>query len=242
MTSPLIETKNLSIFRGQQCILKNIDIQIEARKTTAFMGPSGVGKSSLLRILSGQEDHKFGQIYRYNSKIGGLNKTGILFQNNALLLDQTVFENIALPIQYHYELPTALIEELVMMKLRAVNLEHAAELYPEQLSGGMARRAAIARSIVLDPNLIFYDEPFAGQDPGNAEIIARLIKKMSRNLEATSVIITHEIQLTMQLADYLYIFDKQSIAFYGTPQEALCSKNSFVKTFLKPSLTVVPNC
>lgn len=238
MSTALIQTENLNVYYESQCILKDINITIEANKTTAFMGPSGVGKSSLLKVLSGQKSMHSGNI-KYNNpdhkKQENL-KTGILFQDNALLLHLTVFENVALPIRYHYNLPEDIIHEIVMMKLHAVNLEHAANLYPEQLSGGMSRRAAIARSIALDPDLIFYDEPFAGQDPVNAESIAKLIRKMNQYLDATSIIITHEVNLTLELADYIYIFDKQSIAFQGKPSNVASSKNHFVQTFLNPSL------
>ena len=238
MSTSLIQADKLSIFYESQCILKNINIAIEAKKTTAFMGPSGVGKSSLLKVLSDQPLEYTGTIKHHYTKKqqDNITNTGILFQNNALLLHLTVFENVALPIRYHFNLPEPILNEVVMMKLRAVNLEHAAQLFPDQLSGGMSRRAAIARSIALDPELIFYDEPFAGQDPVNAESIAKLIKKMNQFLDATSIIITHEVHLTLQLADYIYIFDKQSIAFQGTPKEVAASKNRFVQAFINPSL------
>jgi phospholipid/cholesterol/gamma-HCH transport system ATP-binding protein len=236
MNTPLIQAKNLHIYHDSQCIFRNIDITIEANKTTAFMGPSGVGKSSLLQVLSGQKKQRSGKILHTNKANTKPLKTGILFQNNALLLHLTVFENVALPIRYHFQLPEELVHELVMMKLHAVNLAHACELYPEQLSGGMSRRAAIARSIALDPNIIFYDEPFAGQDPINAESIAKLIKKMNTYLDATSIIITHEVHLTLQLADYIYIFDKQRIASQGKPKEVLQDDNAFVRSFLSPNI------
>lgn len=236
MNTPLIQAKNLHIYHDNQCIFRNIDITIEANKTTAFMGPSGVGKSSLLQVLSGQKKQRSGKISHNNQVNTSPLKSGILFQNNALLLHLTVFENVALPIRYHFQLPEKLVHELVMMKLHAVNLAHACELYPEQLSGGMSRRAAIARSIALDPNIIFYDEPFAGQDPINAESIAKLIKKMNTYLDATSIIITHEVHLTLQLADYIYIFDKQRIASQGKPEEVLRDDNAFVQSFLSPCI------
>tara|TARA_B100001093_G_scaffold513780_1_gene586393 strand:- start:605 stop:1333 length:729 start_codon:yes stop_codon:yes gene_type:complete len=236
MNEPLLQAKNLHIYHDKQCIFRNIDVTIEANKTTAFMGPSGVGKSSLLQVLSGQKKQRSGTVFHAKQKNNQALKTGILFQNNALLLHLTVFENVALPIRYHYHLPEPLIHELVMMKLHAVNLAHAGELYPEQLSGGMSRRAAIARSIALDPNIIFYDEPFAGQDPINAESVAKLIKKMNTYLDATSIIITHEVHLTLQLADYIYIFDKQRIAAQGKPKEVLRADNPFVQSFLSPNI------
>lgn len=241
MSEALIEAHNLNVYYDAQCVLKDVNISIRKNQTTAFMGPSGVGKSSLLRVLSGQQKPHSGKI-TYHSQLQKKHhkstniQTGILFQNNALLLHLSVFENVALPIRYHYDLPENTIREIVMMKLHAVNLENAADLYPEQLSGGMARRAAIARSIALDPELIFYDEPFAGQDPINAEALAQLIKKMNLLLNATNIIITHEAQLTLKLADYLYIFDKQSIAFQGTPSEIEKSASPFVQAFLNPKL------
>ncbi|MEC8882052.1 MAG: ATP-binding cassette domain-containing protein [Pseudomonadota bacterium] len=238
MENSIIQTKNLNIYHETQCILRDININIQANKTTAFMGPSGVGKSSLLQVLCGQKKPKSGQL-TFNNVHQNTEKnlkTGILFQNNALLLHLTVFENVALPIRYHFNLPETIIEDIVLMKLHAVNLKHAAHLYPEQLSGGMLRRAAIARSIAMDPNLIFYDEPFSGQDPINTESIAKLIKKMNKYLDATSIIITHEVNLTLQLADYIYIFDKQTIAFHGPPHKVTSSKNDFVKSFLTPSI------
>jgi len=236
MDDTLIQADKLNIYHGEQCIFRDIDITIQANKTTAFMGPSGVGKSSLLQVLCGQKTPKSGKIKVSENIKDQKLKTGILFQNNALLLHLTVFENVALPIRYHYNLPEEIIEEIVNMKLHAVNLGHAGHLYPDQLSGGMSRRAAIARSIALDPDIIFYDEPFSGQDPINAESIAKLIKKMNTYLDATSVIITHEVHLTLQLADYIYIFDKQSIAYHGKPEKVLSNKNSFVRSFLSPNL------
>ena len=238
MSTALIQADNLSIYYQDQCVLKNINIAIMPNKTTAFMGPSGVGKSSLLKVLSGQLSHHKGKVkHQHKDENRAPLKTGILFQDNALLLHLNVFENVALPIRYHFNLPEEILNEIVMMKLHAVNLEHAAELYPDQLSGGMTRRAAIARSIALDPDLIFYDEPFAGQDPINAESIAKLIKKMNKHLDATSIIITHEVNLTLQLADYIYIFDKQSIAFQGDPKSVSESTNPFVQAFINPSLS-----
>tara|TARA_B100001989_G_C24549117_1_gene473004 strand:+ start:1202 stop:1948 length:747 start_codon:yes stop_codon:yes gene_type:complete len=237
MSTALIQADNLSIYYDSQCVLNRINVKIMPNQTTAFMGPSGVGKSSLLKALSGQISLHSGTInYNYKDPNREPLKTGILFQDNALLLHLTVFENVALPIRYHYNLPEKILNEIVMMKLHAVNLEHAADLFPDQLSGGMTRRAAIARSIALDPDLIFYDEPFAGQDPINAESIAKLIKKMNKHLDATSIIITHEVNLTLQLADYIYIFDKHSIAFQGSPQTVSKSKNPFVQAFINPSL------
>ena len=232
MPTDAISLENARIQFDNKIVFKDISLTIPNQKITALMGPSGIGKSSILRILSNQTAPKRGALSYHGTpreqmdthQINTLHREmGFLFQNSALLLNLSVYENIALPIRYHYSLPEKLIAEIVTMKLHAVNLTDARDLYPEQLSGGMIRRVAIARCIALDPKIIFCDEPFTGQDPINAKSLAQLIKKMNQHLHATTVVVSHEVQLTFSFADHVYLLNQDGIVCEGSPH-SICQK------------------
>lgn len=205
------------------------------------MGKSGSGKTSLLRTLSGQSMCYSGCITIHGARLDRFSESslhnyhlnsGFLFQNHALILNLTVYENVALALRYHFSPDESSLHTQVMAALKQVNLEDFANHTPEQLSGGMARRAALARCIVLKPSLLFCDEPFAGQDPINTKQLAKLIEKTTKKLNTTTLLVTHEVDITMQLADYVYLLDSQRIIAHGTPSELMANEHDFVKTFL----------
>ena len=241
MTSAAIQLTDVTVQHDDNVIFKNLSLDVPNHKITAIMGPSGIGKTSILRILSNQVNPLQGQVTFYGNSRDSLSKAekkalqlnmGFLFQNSALLLNLSVYENIALPLRYHYNLPESIIREVVAMKLHAVNLDNTEELYPEQLSGGMARRVALARCIALDPSLIFCDEPFTGQDPINASTIANLIQRLNKNLQATTVIISHEVALILSLADHIYLLNGTGIIRHGSPAEICTNPCAFTKKFI----------
>lgn len=241
MPTDAITLENARIQFDNKVVFKDISLSIPSQKVTAIMGPSGIGKSSILRILSHQTTPKRGALSYHGTALERMDhdqlntlhrEMGFLFQNSALLLNLSVYENIALPIRYHYDLPEDLIAEIVTMKLHAVNLTEARDLYPEQLSGGMVRRVAIARCIALDPKIIFCDEPFTGQDPINAKSLAQLIKKMTQHLQATTVVVSHEVQLTFSFADHIYLLNHDGIVCSGSPH-SICQKPcDYTRAFL----------
>lgn len=245
MSASAILLENTKIQYDDRVIFDNISIDIPKNKVTVIMGPSGIGKSSLLRILSNQHSIQQGDLYINSKNTKNLNSQeeqelqlniGFLFQHSALLLNLSVYENIALPIRYHHKLPENIIEEIVDMKLHAVNLSDAKELHPHQLSGGMARRAALARAIALDPPFLFCDEPFSGQDPINAKYIADLIVKLNQQLHATSVLISHEAHLCLPIADHVILLNKNEIVTSGSPRQICHKPSEFTKTFLGPEI------
>ncbi|NMP15731.1 phospholipid ABC transporter ATP-binding protein MlaF [Thalassotalea sp. Y01] len=238
----LVEIKNLSFFREERCIYDNISLNIPKGKVTAIMGPSGIGKTTLLRLIGGQLKPQQGEILFAGENIPALSrkdlyrlrkKISMLFQSGALFTDMSVFDNVAFPIREHSQLPEDLIAKMVMMKLEAVGLRGAMELHPSELSGGMARRAALARAIALDPELILYDEPFAGQDPISMGVVVRLIRDLNDALGLTSVVVSHDVPEVMSIADYIYIIADQRIIGEGTPQEIEQQQSLLVKQFIK---------
>jgi len=210
----LININNLTFKRGERVIYNDISLSIPKGKVTAIMGPSGIGKTTLLRLIGGQIKPESGQILFDGKDIPQLSRKDLyetrkrmsmLFQSGALFTDMSVYDNIAFPIREHSQLPEAIIEKIVLMKLEAVGLRGARDLYPNELSGGMARRVALARAIALDPELILYDEPFAGQDPISMGVIVRLIRSLSDALGLTSVVVSHDVTEVMSIADYIYV-------------------------------------
>lgn len=238
----LVEINNLTFKRGERVIYNNINLSIPKGKITAIMGPSGIGKTTLLRLIGGQIRPESGQILFEDKDIPQLSRTDLyetrkrmsmLFQSGALFTDMTVYDNIAFPIREHSQLPEAIIEKIVLMKLEAVGLRGARDLQPSELSGGMARRVALARAIALDPELILYDEPFAGQDPISMGVIVRLIRSLSDALGLTSVVVSHDVPEVMSIADYIYIIAEQKIIGQGTPEQIRQDESLLVKQFVQ---------
>jgi len=225
----------------QRTILNGLNMSFKRGQVTAVMGGSGCGKTTVLRLLGGQVVANTGKVLFDGDDIGSLThqglvrvrrKMGMLFQFGALFTDLSVFENVAFPLREHTRLDEAMIQDLVMMKLNAVGLRNARDLMPSEISGGMSRRVALARAIALDPPLIMFDEPFAGLDPIALGVTAHLIRDMNDALGATSIVVTHDVPETFEIADYVYFIAGGKIAAQGTPQELMRSKDLFVRQFI----------
>lgn len=238
----IIEIHGLRYSRGEKVIFDNLDIDIERGKITAIMGPSGTGKTTLLRLVTGQLLPDRGHIFVNGQDVPRLRTSelyvlrrqmGMLFQNGALLTDLTVFENVAFPLREHTRLPESLIRHLVLMKLQAVGLRGTWNMMPGSLSGGMARRVALARAIVMDPQMIFYDEPFTGLDPISMGVIVRLIKVLNDTLNLTSVIVSHDVAEIATVADQSYLIAGGRVQARGTPEELEHSPSAQVRQFMK---------
>jgi len=210
-------------------------------KVVAIMGGSGSGKTTLLRLLGGQLKPDRGDVLVESQSLQGMphaqlyalrRKMGMLFQFGALFTDLSVFDNVAFPLREHTSLPASMIRDLVLMKLHAVGLRGAESLKPSELSGGMARRVALARAIALDPMLIMYDEPFTGLDPISVGIIGNLIRRLNDALGATSIVVTHDVQESLRIVDYVYFLSGGRIVSHGTPTEVLESNEPFVYQFV----------
>lgn len=241
----LIEVKNLSFNRGERVIYDNVNLKIRRGQITAIMGPSGTGKTTLLRLIGGQLSPDQGQILLDGKNIAEMSRPelfasrarmGMLFQSGALFTDMSVYENVAFPIRAHTALPEHLIQELVALKLESVGLRGAEQMMPSELSGGMNRRVALARAIALDPDLIMYDEPFAGQDPIVMGVLTRLIRSLREALELTTIIVSHDVTETLSIADYIYVVAEGKVQGEGTPEELRQHASPFVKQFLTGSV------
>jgi len=242
MSEILVDINNMTFKREDRVIYDDISLSIPKGKVTAIMGPSGIGKTTLLRLIGGQLKPDSGSIHFDGHNIPSLSRSDLyevrkrmsmLFQSGALFSDMSVYDNIAFPMREHSNLSEALIEKMVLMKLEAVGLRGARHLNPSELSGGMARRAALARAIALDPELILYDEPFAGQDPISMGVIVRLIRSLSDALGLTSVVVSHDVPEVMSIADYIYIIAEQKIIGQGTPEEIAQQDSALVQQFVK---------
>ncbi|MFT4938086.1 MAG: phospholipid/cholesterol/gamma-HCH transport system ATP-binding protein [Paraglaciecola sp.] len=238
----LVEIDNLTFSRSGRVIYDDISLRIRKGKTTAIMGPSGIGKTTMLRLIGGQLSPDSGDIrfkgesipkMRRNRLFEVRRQMSMLFQSGALFTDMSVFDNIAFPLREHTNLSEELLKTVVLLKLQAVGLRGAASLMPNELSGGMARRAALARAIALDPELIMYDEPFGGQDPISMGVLVKLIKNLNDTLQLTSVVVTHDVTEVLTIADFIYILAEQKIIGSGTPDEIRNSDSPLVQQFLR---------
>lgn len=237
----LVTVKNLTFSRGDRKIFDNVSLEVPKGKVTAIMGPSGIGKTTLLRLIGGQILPETGDVWFDGWNIPTLGRTelykarkkmSMLFQSGALFTDITVFDNVAFPIREHTDLPEELIRTLVLLKLEAVGLRGAAQLMPSELSGGMARRAALARSIALDPDLIMYDEPFVGQDPITMGVLVELIRNLSQALGLTSIVVSHDVPEVMSIADHVYLLAEGKVIAQGSPQSLRENPDPRVRQFL----------
>lgn len=238
----LIEIENLTFSRSGRTIYDDISLRIQKGKTTAIMGPSGIGKTTMLRLMGGQLVPDSGDIKFKGESIPDMSRQrlfsvrkhmSMLFQSGALFTDITVYDNVAFPLREHTQLSESIIQTIVMLKLEAVGLRGAAGLMPAELSGGMARRAALARAIALDPELIMYDEPFAGQDPISMGVLVKLIKALNDALQLTSVVVTHDVTEVLTIADYIYILAEKKVIGCGTPEQIKNSDSPLVQQFLQ---------
>lgn len=239
---PLVQIRGLRFLRGSRVIFGGVDIDIPRGKVTAIMGPSGTGKTTLLRLIGGQLRPAAGSILVDGQDVSRLSRDelyalrkrmGMLFQSGALLTDLSVFENVAFPLREHTRLPESMIRDLVLMKLQAVGLRGARDLMPSQLSGGMARRVAIARAIALDPMMIMYDEPFTGQDPISMGVIVQLIRLLNDALGLTSIVVSHDVHEVSAIADCIYVLSEGRVVEYGTPEELRQSQSEWVRQFMQ---------
>ncbi|HET7922433.1 MAG TPA: ATP-binding cassette domain-containing protein [Gammaproteobacteria bacterium] len=237
-----VEVTGLRYRRGEKQIFDRLNISIPRGKVTAIMGPSGTGKTTLLRVMTGQERPDRGRIVVEGRNLARLDddelyalrrNIGFLFQNGALFTDLSVFENVAFPLREHTRLQEHLIRHLVLMKLQAVGLRGASSMMPGEMSGGMARRVALARAIALDPKIIFYDEPFTGLDPISMGVIVRLIRVLNDSLGLTSVIVSHDVAEVSSVADQSYLISNGKVVARGTPEELDRNKSAWVRQFLQ---------
>jgi phospholipid/cholesterol/gamma-HCH transport system ATP-binding protein len=239
--SNLVEIRDLHFSYGDRPILQNLSMDFPRGKLIAVMGGSGSGKTTVLRLIGGQIKAQRGTVSVNGEIVNQLDtdglyrlrrKMGMLFQFGALFTDLTVFENVAFPLREHTELPEELIRDLVLMRLNAVGLRNAADLKPNEISGGMARRVALARAVALDPALIMYDEPFAGLDPISMGVTANLIRNLNDALGSTSIVVSHDVNETFMIADYVYFLSAGRIVAAGTPDEMRRSADPYVKQFV----------
>ncbi|KRB99773.1 ABC transporter ATP-binding protein [Hydrogenophaga sp. Root209] len=239
--SPLVELRNLTFGYGERAILDNITLTVPRGKVTALMGASGGGKTTVLRLIGGQLRAQKGQtlfdgqditVMRAEALYAARRRMGMLFQFGALFTDMSVLDNVAFPLREHTNLPEALVRDIVLMKLNAVGLRGARDLMPSELSGGMARRVALARAIALDPELVMYDEPFAGLDPISLGTAARLIRQLNDAMGLTSIVVSHDLDETFHIADQVIVLANGKIAAQGTPDEVRHSEDPLVKQFV----------
>jgi phospholipid/cholesterol/gamma-HCH transport system ATP-binding protein len=238
----IVEIRNVSYaVNGGRPVFAGLDMDIPRGRVTAVMGPSGTGKTTLLRLITGQVRADTGSILVAGQELRGMKRAnlyvlrrrmGMLFQNGALLTDLSVFENVAFPLREHTDLPERLIRQLVLTKLQAVGLRGAAELMPSELSGGMSRRVALARAIVMDPEILIYDEPFVGLDPISLGVILRLIRRLNDALGITSIVVSHDVHEISTVADVIFLLSGGKVVARGTPPELQSYPSEIVRQFI----------
>ena len=238
----LVRIRGLKFYRGTRAIFDGVDIDIPRGGVTAIMGPSGSGKTTLLKLIGGQLAPDAGTI-----EVDGLNvhrlstrdlyrlrmRMGMLFQSGALLTDLSVFDNVAYPLREHTRLSPSMVRKLVLMKLEAVGLRGAHRLMPSELSGGMARRVALARAIALDPMMIMYDEPFTGQDPISMGVLVQLIRRLNDAAQITSVVVSHDVAETSAIADLIYVISNGRVVESGSPQQLRERGGEWTQQFMR---------
>lgn len=238
----LVRIRDLHIRRGSRVIYDGVDLDIRRGLVTAIMGPSGSGKTTLLRLIGGQWRPDRGSIQVDGEEVPKLRqrqlyelrkRMGMMFQGGALLTDYSVFENVAFPLREHTRLPESMIRDLVLMKLQAVGLRGARDLMPEELSGGMARRVALARAVALDPMMIMYDEPFTGQDPISMGVLMRLIRSVNDALGLTTIVVSHDVEEILSLADDVYIVSGGKVLEHGSAQHIRETSSQRVRQFIQ---------
>ena len=241
LSDTLIKIRGMKFSRGERMIIDGIDMDIPRKGITAIMGPSGTGKTTLLKLIGGQLHPDAGSVEVDGQNVHKLKtsqlyalrkRMGMLFQSGALLTDLTVFENVAYPLREHTRLSEGLIRQLVLLKLNAVGLRGAAQLMPSELSGGMARRVAMARAISLDPMMIMYDEPFTGQDPISKGVLVKLIRELNDVLDICSIVVSHDVSDTLSIADYAYVVSDGEVVGHGHPQELIASDSEWIRQFI----------
>ena len=239
--SCIVRIRGLHYAAGARVIFDGVDLDVERGAVTAIMGPSGTGKTTLLRLITGQIGPDAGELLVDGQDVAGLNRSGLyalrrrmgmLFQNGALLSDFDVFENVAFPLREHTRLPDRLIRNIVLTKLQAVGLRGAADLMPYELSGGMARRVALARAIVMDPEILIYDEPFVGLDPISLGVVLRLIRELNDALGISSIVVSHDVREISAVADFCYLVSGGGIVASGPPESLAHSEQEEVRQFM----------
>ena len=237
----LVDIHDLQFGYGDRLILSGLTMQFPRGKVIAIMGGSGSGKTTVLRLIGGQLRAQSGSVSVDGQEVSSLSldglyrmrrRMGMLFQHGALFTDLSVFDNVAFPLRENTSLPEEMIRDLVLLKLHAVGLSNAASLKPAEISGGMARRVALARAVALDPQLIMYDEPFAGLDPISMGVIANLIRKLNDALGSTTILVSHDVHESFLIADYVYFLSRGSIVAHGTPAQMMASDDPYVKQFV----------
>lgn len=239
--SNLVEIRDIHFGYGERTILSGLHMNFPRGKVIAVMGGSGSGKTTILRLIGGQIRPQHGSVSINGQHVQDLatrdlyairRKMGMLFQHGALFTDLSVFDNVAFPMREHTDLSEAMIRDLVMLKLEAVGLRNAAYLMPAQISGGMARRVALARAVALDPQLMMYDEPFAGLDPISMGVAANLIRNLNDALGSTSILVSHDVHESFAIADYIYFLSQGKIVAEGTPEQMMASEDPYVRQFV----------
>ena len=241
LPAPFVELRNVTFGYGERAVLDGLTLTVPRGKVTALMGASGGGKTTVLRLIGGQQRAQRGEVLFDGQDVGPLEasalyaarrRMGMLFQFGALFTDLSVFDNVAFPLREHTDLPEELVRDIVLMKLNAVGLRGARDLMPSEVSGGMARRVALARAIALDPELVMYDEPFAGLDPISLGTAAQLIRKLNNAMGLTSIVVSHDVEETFRIADQVVILANGTIAAQGTPDEVRNSTDPLVHQFV----------